>query len=239
MLTSRQKKSVIEQTYRHARLDQFLDGKKYILGSILLIGLFIVVMFNSFAALTSVSSVVVQSTTLDYSRNEEGSWQYTKSAKWIGKGKARSNIKLETVEKPRTEYTDVILVLDTSGSMVGDKLTQVQGDVTLLINDMIPKGNKIALITFSDEATVINDFTSDTTLLQEGISNLAAAGETNYYQALVKVDDILSTYNKESNRDCVVLFLTDGLPTIDTPNEVGQYNYLKSQYEYLDINGIQ
>ena len=178
-------------------------------------------------------------TSFDFSIVSWSSWQYTKSAKWIGKGKARINIKLETVEKPRTEYTDVILVLDTSGSMVGDKLTQVQGDVTLLINDMIPKGNKIALITFSDEATVINDFTSDTTLLQEGISNLAAAGETNYYQALVKVDDILSTYNKESNRDCVVLFLTNGLPTIDTPNEVGQYNYLKSQYEYLDINGIQ
>ena len=33
--------------------------------------------------------------------------------------------------------------------------------------------------------------------------------------------------------------MTDGLPTIDTPNEVSQYKYLKSKYKYLSINGIQ
>ena len=195
--------------------------------------------FNSFAAIEPVSSVVVKSTTLDYSQKEEGSWKYTKTAKWISKGKARIKIKLETIEKPRADYTDVILVLDTSGSMLGDKLTQVQSDVNELINDTIPKGNKISIVTFSDDASVITDFTSDTTLLQESINSLVASGETNYYQALVKVDDILSTYTKKSNRDCVVLFLTDGLPTVDTPNEIGQYKYLKSKYNYLDINGIQ
>ena len=196
-------------------------------------------MFNSFAALEPVSSVVVKSTTLDYSQKEEGSWKYTKTAKWISKGKARIKIKLETIEKPRADYTDVILVLDTSGSMLGDKLTQVQSDVNELINDTIPKGNKISIVTFSDDASVITDFTSDTALLQESINSLVASGETNYYQALVKVDDVLSTYTKKSNRDCVVLFLTDGLPTVDTPNEIGQYKYLKSKYNYLDINGIQ
>ena len=196
-------------------------------------------MFNSFAAIEPVSSVVVKSTTLDYSQKEEGSWKYTKTAKWISKGKARIKIKLETIEKPRADYTDVILVLDTSGSMLGDKLTQVQSDVNELINDTIPKGNKISIVTFSDDASVITDFTSDTALLQESINSLVASGETNYYQALVKVDDVLSTYTKKSNRDCVVLFLTDGLPTVDTPNEIGQYKYLKSKYNYLDINGIQ
>ena len=123
--------------------------------------------------------------------------------------------------------------------MLGSKLTQVQTDINNLINDTIPKGNKIALITFNDTATIINDFTDDTTVLQESINNLVASGETNYYQALVKVDEILSTYTKEDNKNCVVLFLTDGLPTIDTPNEIGEYKYLKSKYEYLDINGIQ
>ena len=236
MLIQKGIKSILD---RHARLNQFLDEKKYILGSIALIGLFIVFLTNSFASLTPISSVVVQSTDLDYTKSEEGSWKYTKSAKWISKGKARINIKLETVEKPRTEYTDVILVLDTSGSMTGDKLTQVQHDINDLINDTIPRGNKVALITFSDEASVLNDFTDDTATLRESINNLTVTGETNYYQALVKVDDVLNTYNKESNRDCVVLFLTDGLPTIDTPNEVSQYNYLKNKYDYLSINGIQ
>ena len=176
---------------------------------------------------------------MSYSDKEEGSWQYTKSAYWLSKDKARINIKVDTLEKNRADYTDVILVLDISGSMLGSKLTQVQNDINNLINDTIPKGNKVALITFNDTATIINNFTEDANVLQESINNLTVSGETNYYQALVKVDDVLSTYNKESNRDCVVLFLTDGLPTIDTPNEVSQYKYLKSKYNYLDINGIQ
>ena len=50
---------------------------------------------------------------------------------------------------------------------------------------------------------------------------------------------MLKTYQKEENRELAVLFLTDGLPNINTPNEVGQYKYLKSEYPYLNINGIQ
>lgn len=239
MLTMNKIKSILRQTNRHVRLDQFLDEKKYILCSIVLIGLFIVFMLNSFAVLEPVSSITVKSTTLDYSKSEEGSWKYTKTAKWISKGKARINIKLETIEKPRAEHTDVILVLDTSESMVKDKIEQLQKDVNELIDYTVPKGNKIALITFNDTATIVNDFTDDASLLQESINNLTVSGETNYYQALIKVDDVLSTYNKESNRDCVVLFLTDGLPTTDTPNEVGEYKLLKEKYDYLSINGIQ
>ncbi len=218
---------------------KLLSNKKYVISSIVLIGLLIVFISYSFAALTPTPSITVPSTTLSYAGSEEGSWQYTKSAYWLSKNKARINIKVDTIKKKRADYTDVILVLDTSGSMLGTKLTQVQNDVNELINDTIPKGNKIALITFNDTATVVNNFTEDATVLQESINNLTVSGETNYYQALVKVDDVLSTYNKESNRDCVVLFLTDGLPTIDTPNEVSQYKYLKSKYSYLDINGIQ
>ena len=218
---------------------KLLSNKKYVISSIVLIGLLIVFISYSFAALTPTPSIIVPSTTLSYAGSEEGAWQYTKSAYWLSKNKARINIKVDTIKKKRADYTDVILVLDTSGSMLGSKLTQVQNDVNELINDTIPKGNKIALITFNDSATVVNNFTNDITLLQESINNLTVAGETNYYQALIKVDDVLSTYNKESNRDCVVLFLTDGLPTIDTPNEVSQYKYLKSKYNYLDINGIQ
>ena len=239
MLTMNKIKSILRQTNRHVRLDQFLDEKKYILCSIVLIGLFIVFMLNSFAVLEPVSSITVKSTTLDYSKSEEGSWKYTKTAKWISKGKARINIKLETKEMLKSDYTDVILVLDTSGSMLGDKLIQVQTDINNLINDTIPKGNKIALITFNDTATIINDFTDDALVLQESINNLTASGETNYYQALVKADEILSTYTKEDNRNCVVLFLTDGLPTLETPSEVGEYKLLKEKYDYLDINGIQ
>lgn len=222
-------------------LVRFINNNRYkvIALSILFVAFLIFFITNSFATLTPTSTITVPSTTLSYSDKEEGSWQFTKTAKWISKGKAEINIKVNTLEKKLNDYTDVILVLDTSGSMVGDKLTQVQNDVNELINDTIPKGNKIALITFNDTATIVNNFTDDVSLLHDSINNLTVTGETNYYQALVKVDEVLNSYKKKSNRDCVVLFLTDGLPTIETPIEVGEYKYLKSKYNYLDINGIQ
>lgn len=223
------------------RLVRFINNNRYkvIALSILFVAFLIFFITNSFATLTPTSSITVPSTTLSYSDKEEGAWQFTKTAKWISKGKAEIDIKVNTLEKKRNDYTDVILVLDTSGSMVGEKLTQVQNDVNELINDTIPKGNKIALITFNDTATIVNNFTDDASLLHDSINNLTVTGETNYYQALVKVDEVLNSYKKKSNRDCVVLFLTDGLPTIETPIEVGEYKYLKSKYNYLDINGIQ
>ena len=64
-------------------------------------------------------------------------------------------------------------------------------------------------------------------------------GNTNYYQALVNLDNILQGYQKEENRDLVVLFITDGLPDKDTPNQIAEYNYLKSEYPYLTIQAIQ
>ena len=243
MLTRNKIESIFRQTDSCAdgrfNCAKLLSNKKYAISSIVLIGLLIVFISYSFADLTPTPSITVPSTTLSYSEKEEGSWQFTKNAKWISKGKARINIKLETKEMLKSDYTDVILVLDTSGSMQGSKLTQVQSDVNELINDTIPKGNKIALITFNDTANIVNDFTNDTSVLQESINNLIASGETNYYQALVKVDEVLSAYTKENNKNCVVLFLTDGLPTLETPSEVGEYKLLKEKYDYLDINGIQ
>ncbi len=243
MLTRNKIESIFRQTDSCAdgrfNCAKLLSNKKYVISSIILIGLLIVFISYSFADLTPTPSITVPSTTLSYSEKEEGSWQFTKNAKWISKGKARINIKLETKEMLKSDYTDVILVLDTSGSMQGSKLTQVQSDVNELINDTIPKGNKIALITFNDTANIVNDFTNDTSVLQESINNLIASGETNYYQALVKVDEVLSAYTKENNKNCVVLFLTDGLPTLETPSEVGEYKLLKEKYDYLDINGIQ
>ncbi len=211
----------------------------YLLSSIILIGLLIIFISNSFASLTPTPTITIPSTTLSYASTEEGSWQITKTASWLSKSKARINIKVDTIQKRKTEYTDIVLVLDISGSMLGEKFANVQTSVNNLINSATKNDNKVALISFNNKATLVNGFTEDTTTLQESVNNLKPTGGANYYQALVKVSELLSSYTKEENRDCVVIFLTDGLPNVDTPNEVSEYNYLKNKYDYLEINGIQ
>ncbi|MEE0682897.1 MAG: BspA family leucine-rich repeat surface protein, partial [Bacilli bacterium] len=136
--------------------------------------------------------------------------------------------------------TDTILIIDTSGSMTGDKLDKVKSDsVDLIQKTLQDNNNKIGIIEFNDNASIVSNLSNDISDLTNKINSLTASGNANYYQALVKLAELLKTYQKEDNKELAVLFLTDGLPNINTPNEVGQYKYLKSEYPYLNINGIQ
>ena len=224
--------------------DRYLNNKKAILFlpfCVLLILLLVAVLPNSFASLTSVKSITIESENLSYEENKPGSYKITKQAEWIGKGKARITFQVDTKEliKENTN-TDTILIIDTSGSMTGDKLDKVKSDSIDLINKLLENtSNRVSMIEFNTNATTISDFTNNASELNDKINNLTTLGSTNYYQALVKLDELLKTYQKEDNRELTVLFLTDGLPNINTPNEVGQYKYLKSEYPYLNINGIQ
>ena len=209
--------------------------------SIILILISVIIMPNSFAYQNPVKTISFSSQELDYEKNEAGSYKITKSAEWIGKGKARITFQVDTKEliKENTN-TDTILIIDTSGSMTGDKLDKVKSDSIDLINKLLENtSNRVSMIEFNTNATTISDFTNNASELNDKINNLQATGGTSYYQALVKLDELLKTYQKEENRELTVLFLTDGLPNINTPNEVGQYKYLKSEYPYLNINGIQ
>ena len=209
--------------------------------SIILILISVIIMPNSFAYQNPVKTISFSSQELDYEKNEAGSYKITKSAEWIGKGKARITFQVDTKEliKENTN-TDTILIIDTSGSMTGDKLDKVKSDSIDLINKLLENtSNRVSMIEFNTNATTISDFTNNASELNDKINNLTTLGSTNYYQALVKLDELLKTYQKEDNRELTVLFLTGGLPNINTPNEVGQYKYLKSEYPYLNINGIQ
>ncbi len=195
---------------------------------------------NAFAAFTPVKSVIITSKNTSYGNKEEGSWQVEKSGKWIGKGRARVIFDVDTTLMTENKSTDIIMVLDISGSMSGDKLDRVKQDSTELVDSLLSNGNnQVALITFDTTSTIVSDFTNDKDKLISQINDLQVQGSTNYYQALVNVDNILKDYTKQDNRDAVVLFLTDGYPNVDTPNQITQYQYLKTMYPYITVNGIQ
>ena len=219
----------------------YLNNKKsFWLVSLLVMATILLVLPFSFAAPTPTKSVEIFSENSNYKEKEAGSWKVTKSAEWISSGKARITFDVDTVAKTANQYTDIILVLDISSSMSGNKLDRVKRDATELVNSLLSNtNNRAALITFDTTSRVVSNLTNNKDELVNQISALQAAVCTNYYQALVNVDTIMKSYQKENDRDVIVLFLTDGYPNEDIPNEEGQYKYLKEAYPYLIINGIQ
>ena len=179
-------------------------------------------------------------TTDGYETNNPGDYEIVKSADWTGINKATIEFNLETNVMTSGNKKDVIFVVDTSGSMAGEKYDRLSRDyvelLTKLLND---DENRAALVIFSDESEILSGFTNDKELLIEHITSLPIEGSTNYYAALKSVDEILSTYEKSDDRDCVVVLLTDGYPTVNNTNQVAQFEVINDKYKFVTIQGVQ
>lgn len=183
-----------------------------------------------------VKKVEIQSNDYD----NQGSWHIDKSAKWTGSNTAQVTFDLNSIMKTGDHYKDVVLVLDISGSMSGDKMTKAISDSKELVSYLLSNSqNRIAIVTFDSTSTVISTFSNDKDDLLSKLDTITTTGCTNYNAALQNVDVVMNGYTKESNRDVVTLFLTDGYPNEDTPNQVGTFEVLKDKYPYMMINGVQ
>jgi len=209
------------------------------IGFVLLIALVIYIPF-SLAVLTPIKSITITSEHTNYETKEEGSWQVKKSAVWKKKGEAEITFDVDTVMKTNNEATDVILVLDVSALMSGDKLNRVKNDTTELVNSLLSDSkNRVALITFETKSTLVSGLTNNKEELTNKINSLVTGYRTNYYQALVNVNNILKDYQKEEKRECIVLFLIGSYPNEDIPNQNTYFDYLKDNYPYINVHAIQ
>ena len=187
-----------------------------------------------------IKNVELVSSDNGFEDKDPGAWKVNKSVKWIAKGKGRITFNLDTALKTNYNASDIIFVLDTSESMYGDKLDRVKKNATALIDSLLTNSNnQAALVTFNSTSNIKSYLTDNKDSLISLINNLGLYGQTNYYQALVNVNDILNNYDKVDKRECIVLFLTDGYPNVETPNENWYFDYLKQQYPFVKFHGIQ
>jgi len=220
---------------------KFLKKNKLISVAVLFITVGIALSFsNAFGELTPIKSIEIFSENLDYSSKEPGAWKITKSAKWSAKGTAEITFDVDTIVKKNKGNVDVLFVLDISDSMTGNKLDRVKADSVELIESLLSNDkNKVGLITFGTTSVVVSELTNDKNYLINSIQNLITNGNTNYYRSLLNIDSILRNYTKENEKDVIVLFLTDGYPNENIPNEVGFYKYLKRTYPFVTFNAVQ
>ena len=106
----------------------------------------------------------------------------------------------------QNEPLDLLLVIDTSGSMQGAPIAGAKEAAKALVQELAPN-DRVAVISFSDAVTVVQDYTADRGLVAAAVDTLVARGNTALYQATA-----VSAYTAVSStatRKAVVL-LSDG-----------------------------
>ena len=111
---------------------------------------------------------------------------------------------------------DIILVMDVSGSMEGDKIEQTRDAAKFVVDNLNPD-DRFNLLQFSTSASlwsrelqpVDEESLADAS---DWISDLDASGSTNINLALLEALAQLDEAD-DADRPAYVLFLTDGLPT--------------------------
>lgn len=180
---------------------------------------------------------VVQISSDGFLKNVPGSWNVTKTSEWTSDSTAKITFEIDSIAKTE-HYKDVVLVLDNSNSMEGQKMDVLKNNTIGLINELLnDSNNRVALITFNSESTIVSEFSTDKETLISYVENIEVVGNTDYYKALKNVEYVLDGYQESEDTDLVVLFLTDGYPNIS--NQVVQYKLLKEKYPYITINGVQ
>ena len=76
----------------------------------------------------------------------------------------------------------VVLVVDVSGSMDGDPLAQARTAANEFVSGLSPQ-DTVAVLTFNDSVSLVQDFTSDKGALTLALDRLQAVGNTALYQA--------------------------------------------------------
>ena len=121
------------------------------------------------------------------------------------------------VDAAQVVEKDVTLVLDTSGSMEGEKMEQAREALKFVL-DHLNQGDRFNIVTFSTGVRSFSTRPEPLSALPEAhrfVDNLAPGGSTDINRALLE-----AIAAADSERPTTIIFLTDGLPTsgvVETP----------------------
>ncbi len=116
--------------------------------------------------------------------------------------------------------TDVVLVLDRSGSMAGQPFTDLKAGATAFVDivdeasdgaldGVIANGSRIGVVSFSDDADIDQGLTGDADAVKAAINGLVIENATNHEDAFQTAQAVLAG-SQPGNAKTMIMF-TDGL----------------------------
>jgi len=119
--------------------------------------------------------------------------------------------------------TDLVIVLDRSGSMMGEKIEQARAAVRELVGQLAPD-DRFALVTYANAATVTIPFAAADTRARGGwletLASVTADGGTNISGGLDLGMDLVES-SRKGGRASRVILISDGLANQGDPSNDG------------------
>ena len=121
------------------------------------------------------------------------------------------------------------ILLDTSGSMAGEKLTSAQDALDRFLYDLLDPSDELFLYRFDSVADRLEDWTADRKRLGRSLDRIRAGGGTAMYDALAEAVPYAET---GQNRKKAVLLISDGNDT-DSSTRLSALKQLIRETEVL------
>lgn len=136
-------------------------------------------------------------------------------------GSFRVRLSLTAAPDITTNPTDIVLILDRSGSMAGEALTNLKLGAKTFIDIIseatggaqsgeIGSGSRIAVVSFAEAATKDTQLITSVNDLKTAVDALAAGGSTNHAAAFTAATELLTP---PSGNARVMVMFTDGMTT--------------------------
>lgn len=120
------------------------------------------------------------------------------------------------------DQKNILLLIDSSNSMEGEGIKQVKEATANIVSQMTEEEN-VALVTFSQNATVLTEFTQDKKQLVGAIQGIHAQTTTHYGLGLDKANELFeqneADQDSSDKREKILILLSDGAPD-DRPSEI-------------------
>ncbi len=140
------------------------------------------------------------------------------------KGEYEITLKVSGTPKTKVTPVDIIMVMDTSGSMNKD-ITTLKTSMGAFVDKILGtvQDSNISVLEFfgptsfnrrgsANDSIVVSDFDSSDRNIKRKINSVSVSGGTNAQAAWMKVKDQLRKSRDDAKK--YVLFFTDGLPTV-------------------------